>query len=98
MKAIRVHGFDGLHQWRWEEQPDPAPGPRDIVVRVEATAISYVDLLFARGGYQVRSGLPFVPGTEFSGVVHECGTAVAAQFRPGQRVTGTGLGGAWAQR
>jgi NADPH2:quinone reductase len=98
MKALRVHGFDGLHQWRWEDLADPVPLPHEVIVQVEATAISYVDLLFARGGYQMRSGLPFVPGTEFSGIVLDCGPAVAGDIRPGRRVAGTVLGGAWAQR
>ena len=73
MRALRVHGFEGLHQWRLEEAPEPQPGPDEVQVRVEANAISYVDLLFARGGYQVRPPLPLVPGTEFSGVITACG-------------------------
>lgn len=98
MKALQVHGFEGPHQWRLEEVPDPIAGPQDVVVRVEATAISYVDLLLARGGYQVKPALPLVPGTEFSGTIVACGDAAREGLRVGQRVTGTSLGGAWAQR
>ena len=98
MKALQVHGFDGLHQWRLETVADPQPGPQDVVVQVEATAISYVDLLMARGGYQVKPALPVVPGTEFSGTLVACGPAVRAGLRVGQRVTGTSFGGAWAER
>lgn len=98
MRALQVHGFDGTHQWRLEEVPDPVEGPQDVVVQVEATAISYVDLLLARGGYQVKPALPLVPGTEFSGTVIACGAAVREGIRVGQRVTGTSFGGAWAQR
>lgn len=98
MRALQVHGFDGTHQWRLEEVPDPVEGPQDVVVQVEATAISYVDLLLARGGYQVKPALPLVPGTEFSGTVIACGAAVREGIRVGKRVTGTSFGGAWAQR
>jgi len=98
MKALQVHGFDGTHQWRLEDVPEPIAGPQDIVVQVEATAISYVDLLLARGGYQVKPALPVVPGTEFSGTIVACGPAVRQGLRVGLRVTGTSFGGAWAQR
>jgi len=65
-------------------------------VRIVANAISYVDLLFARGNYQVKPPLPLVPGTEFSGVITALGVGVA-DVAVGQRVTGMTVGGAWAQ-
>lgn len=98
MQALQVHGFDGLHQWQLETVADPLPGPQDVVVQVEATAISFVDLLMARGAYQIKPALPVVPGTEFSGIIIDCGPAVRAGLRVGQRVTGTSFGGAWAER
>lgn len=97
MKALQVHGFDGPDQWRLEHIQEPLPGPTDVLVQVEATAISYVDLLLARGGYQVRPTLPLTPGTEFSGTVLALGSAVVG-LAIGQRVTGTSFGGAWAER
>jgi len=98
MKALRVHGFDGIHQWALEDAPVPSPGPGQVQVRVTSNAISYVDLLFARGGYQVRPPLPLIPGTEFSGVITALGPQVGdGQFRVGQRVAGTCVGGAWAE-
>lgn len=98
MKALRVHGFEGLDQWRLEDVPPPVAGPKEVVVRVEATAISYVDLLLARGGYQVKPALPVVPGTEFSGTIIACGPDVRDDLHVGQRVTGTSFGGAWAEQ
>jgi NADPH2:quinone reductase len=98
MKALRIHGFDGLHQWQLEEMPRPVPGPGQVLVRVVANAISFVDLLFARGGYQVKPPLPLVPGTEFSGVLVECGADVdTKRLQPGRSVIGTVVGGAWAE-
>lgn len=96
MLALRVNGFDGLHQWALENAPDPAPASGEVQVRILANSISYVDLLFARGGYQVKPALPLVPGTEFSGVVTALGSGVD-DVRVGQRVTGMTVGGAWAE-
>lgn len=99
MKALRVHSYEEPQQWLLEEVPMPVPGLGQVLVRVVANAISYVDLLHTRGGYQIRAALPFVPGTEFSGVVVACGAGVEAErrLRPGQDVTGTVFGGAWAE-
>lgn len=88
MLALRVHAFDGPAAWRLEEVPAPRPRAGEVVVRVAANAISYVDLLHARGGYQLKPALPFVPGTELAGFREDDG-------RP---VTATVFGGAWAER
>jgi NADPH:quinone reductase len=40
------------------EEPDPAPGPGEVVVGVEAAAVSFVDGLMVQGRYQVRPPLP----------------------------------------
>lgn len=98
MQAIQVYGFEGTHQWTLEEATDPVPGPSDVLVQIETTAISYVDLLFARGGYQIKPLLPVIPGTEFCGRILSCGEDVNNGLCVGQRITGTSLGGAWAQR
>ena len=97
MKALRVHGFEGEHQWALEEAEAPQPGPGQAQVRISNNAVSFVDLLFAKGGYQVRPPLPVIPGTEFSGVISALGPDVGDKFKVGQRVTGTSVGGSWAQ-
>lgn len=97
MKALRVHGFEGIHQWALEEVPDPSPQAGEVQVRILANPISYVDLLFATGGYQVKPPLPLVPGTEFAGVVTALGTGVDGSLQVGQRITGMTVGGAWAE-
>lgn len=95
MQALQVHGYgagDGIVPG---ELPLPAPGPGQLRVRVAACAISFVDLLLARGGYQVRPEPPFVPGSEFSGIVDAIGPGTATPLRPGDAVCGTRQG-AWA--
>ncbi len=67
----------------------PAPGaaPGHVVVEVLATALNFPDVLMARGLYQVRPPLPFVPGIEVCGRVVEVGAGVGG-CRVGDRVVG----------
>lgn len=97
MKALRVHGFEGNHQWALEDVPAPLPGPGQVQVRICANSISFVDLLYAKGGYQIRPPLPMVPGTEFSGIISALGPGSTHGLQVGQRVTGTAVGGSWAE-
>lgn len=97
MRALRVHGFDGWNDWRLEEVAPPEPGPGQVLVKVEATAPSFVDLLYARGGYQLKPILPLIPGSEICGVIERCGPGVPGHLVPGTRVVGMVFGGAWAE-
>lgn len=97
MQALCVLGYEGLHRWLLQDLQEPQPGAGEVQVRVEANAVSYVDLLLAHGLYQIKPGPPFVPGTEFCGVITRCGPDVPSILEPGMRVTGTVFGGAWAE-
>ncbi len=96
MRALRVQGYgpgDGIVLDRIA-RPDPGPG--QLRVRVDAAGISFVDLLVARGGYQVRANPPFTPGSEFSGVVDAIGAQAVTTLKVGDRVCSSGPG-AWAE-
>ncbi len=70
----------------WSDRPDPQPGPRDLLVRVEAAGINRADLLQRAGHYPPPAGVPAdQPGLECAGVVEETGAAVE-RFSPGDRV------------
>jgi NADPH:quinone reductase-like Zn-dependent oxidoreductase len=58
---------------------DPAAG--EVRVAIKAAGISYVDVLTARGEYQFKPPLPFIPGSEYAGVVEALGV-LAALTRP----------------
>jgi NADPH:quinone reductase len=75
--------------------PVPTPGFGEIRVALRARGVSFVDLLIAAGRYQVRPPLPYVPGTEFSGVIDAVGEGVRAA-RVGTRVVAGSLGGGFA--
>jgi len=69
-----------------EEVPDPAPGPSDVVVRVEACGICASDLHFLHGEIPLPVLPPLTLGHEPSGVVEAVGAEVPA-WKPGDRVS-----------
>jgi NADPH2:quinone reductase len=95
MKAIRIDGFGGPEVLRIANVPDPSPGPGQIVVRVEAAGLNFIDVYHRTGLYP--NPLPFVPGMEGAGVVTGLGPGVTA-FREGDRVAWTGILGSYAER
>ena len=72
------------------EQPAPDPAalrPHEVLVRVRAAAVSWVDLLMTSGQYQHKVPPPYTPGMEYAGEVLAVGPAVApAQVAVGDRV------------
>lgn len=74
-----------------QDVPPPKPGERDLLVKVAASGLNYADTMMRRGFYLERPAFPHIPGFEFSGVVAETGPAVR-EFKPGDRVMGTGQG------
>jgi len=81
---------------RIEEQPSPTVGPGQVRVKVGAAAVNFPDVLLIANEYQISVPPPFVPGSEFAGVIVEIGDG-ADGFAVGHRVTGTGLYGAFAE-
>lgn len=96
MQALRVHDYEPGSAPRLDSLPVPEPAGGEVRVRVHAAGISFVDLLLASGGYQVRPDTPFIPGSEFSGIVDAIGPDDTSGLRPGDRVCGTRQG-AWAE-
>lgn len=72
-----------------QEVPVPHPGEGEMLVKVSAIGVNYADTMMRRGFYLQKPSFPFIPGFEFSGVVTETGPG-AMQFKPGDRVMGTG--------
>ncbi|THV21257.1 NADPH:quinone oxidoreductase family protein [Glycomyces paridis] len=69
----------------------PEPGPGQVLLRTRAVAVNFPDVLLARGQYQVRPALPFVPGIELCGEVVALGEGVTGP-RVGERVVATDIG------
>jgi NADPH:quinone reductase len=84
---------------RIEELPSPPLGPGQARVRVEAAAVNFPDVLLVANRYQIRVPTPFVPGSEFAGIVVEAAEDVAhaASAAVGDRVFGSTMVGAFAE-
>lgn len=82
---------------RVQEHPVPAAKVGQVGVRVLFAAVNFPDVLLVADSYQVNIPTPFVPGSEFAGVVDEVGPQTTG-FALGDRVTGTGMSGAFAER
>lgn len=78
-----------------EHDPGP-PSPTQLRIAIRATGISFVDVLTAAGGYQVKPPLPYIPGSECAGVVDAVGAEVTG-FTVGDRVVASGWGGLFAE-
>jgi NADPH2:quinone reductase len=93
MQTIRVHEYGGPDVLRYEELPTPTPGPDDVVVRLEAAGVNYVDIYQRMGLYKMA--LPYTPGSEGAGTVADVGAHVR-DLRVGARVAYGGSLGAYA--
>ncbi len=69
---------------RLAERPVPAPAPGTSLVRIEAAALGFPDLLMTEGLYQAKPALPFVPGMEAAGVVVQAGEG--SRWQAGDKV------------
>ena len=79
-----------------DDIPAPPVGLGQVRVRVDAAAVNFPDVLLMANDYQVKVPTPFVPGSEFAGVVTEMSADVAG-FASGDRVFGSTLFGAFAE-
>lgn len=83
MRAIRVTEFGPPDVLRTAEAPRPEPGPEEILVKVEAAGVNFIDVYHRTGQYP--STLPFTPGMEGAGEVAAVGMEVS-RFERGDRV------------
>lgn len=73
----------------------PDPQPDEVLVRIEAAALGFPDLLMTRGEYQAKPALPFIPGMEAAGIVMRAPSD--GPWREGDRVIAGTLTGGVAQ-
>src|ERR1700679_1135604 len=78
MRLIQADTLASFDDYHIVEAETPEPGEGEVLIRVVACSVGYVDALTALGGYQVKPPLPFTPGGEVSGVVERLGPGAPA--------------------
>ncbi|MBO3752704.1 zinc-dependent alcohol dehydrogenase [Streptosporangiaceae bacterium NEAU-GS5] len=89
MRTAIVTAFDRPLEIR--DLPIPAPGPDQVLVRIEASGLCHTDIHAAHGDWPVKPALPFTPGHEGVGIVEQIGAAVT-EHAIGDRVALPWLG------
>jgi NADPH2:quinone reductase len=93
MKAIRPSETGGPEKLRLEEYPTPTPGKGEVLAKVDAAGVNYIDVYHRTGLY--KQPLPIPLGVEGAGVVEQVGADVR-DLRPGDRIAWAGTPGSYA--
>ena len=93
MKAVRVNDFGGPEVLSVEELEVPSPADHEVLVKIEAAGLNYIDTYQRSGLYQIP--LPTTLGMEGAGSVVAAGPDVKS-LKPGDRVAFTNVMGAYA--
>src|SRR5208283_1435414 len=94
MKAIQIQQTGGPEVLREVELPIPQPGPGQVLIRVEAVGVNFIEIYFRKGVY--KAALPMTPGSEAAGTVEELDPGVTG-FEAGELVASVGVLGSYAE-
>ena len=92
MHAWLCENPTGVDALVWKNLPTPVPGAGEVLIEIKAASLNFPDLLIVQNKYQMKPPLPFVPGSEYAGVVQAVGSGVT-HLQVGQHVaclSGTG--------
>lgn len=95
VRAIVVNELGGPEQMVIADQPDPVAGPGQVLVRVAAAGVNFIDIYRRSGVYQ--QDVPYIPGSEGAGTVIAAGEGVH-EFAAGDRVAWSDCPGSYAER
>lgn len=89
MNAVVIHEYGKPSVLKWEQMPDPKPGPGEVLIRVQAASVNPVDYKMRSGAAAERFPVTFpgILGRDFAGVVRELGEGVP-NLKVGDRVFG----------
>ena len=93
MHAIQILENGGPEVLRFNEVTDPVPAAGEVLIRIEACGVNFIDTYFREGRYPAK--LPYTLGQEAAGVVVGVGDGVA-DFKAGDRVAWCGVPGTYA--
>jgi NADPH2:quinone reductase len=94
MRAIQIHETGGSEVLRLVDLDIPEPGPGQVLIRVEAIGVNFIEIYFRKGLY--KAALPMIPGSEAAGTIEELGPGVTG-FKPGDSVASVSVLGSYAE-
>jgi len=94
MKAIQIRATGGPEVLQLAELEIPEPGPGQVLIRVEAVGVNFIEIYFRKGVY--KATLPFTPGSEAAGTVEKLGPGVTG-FEEGDLVASVAVMGSYAE-
>ena len=94
MRAIQIRTTGGPEVMEAVEVPTPKPGTGQVLVKIEASGVNFIDTYLREGRYPAE--LPFIPGQEAAGIVVGLGGGVSG-FALGDRVAWNGTRGTYAE-
>ena len=94
MIAIQLQQTGGPEVLKLADLPIPEPGPGQVLIRVEAIGVNFIEIYFRKGVY--KAALPLVPGSEAAGTVEELGPGVTG-FAAGDAVASVSVLGSYAE-
>lgn len=94
MKAIQIGATGGPEVLQLTELPIPEPGPGQVLIRVEAVGVNFVEIYFRKGTY--KTTLPAILGSEAAGTVEKLGPGVSG-FEEGDPVASVSVLGSYAE-
>lgn len=95
-RAVIGEALGPLENYSLREHDPGPPAPGHVRLSIKAAGISFVDLLNAKGLYQAKAPVPFIPGSECAGLIEATGDGVEG-FAPGDKVVATNWGGVLAE-
>lgn len=94
MRAVQIGQVGGPEQMRLADVATPAPGEGEVLVRIAAAGVNFIDVYYRLGRYP--AALPATLGVEGAGVVESVGAGVG-EFSAGDRVAFAMVPGAYAE-
>ncbi len=98
MKAIVVTTPGGPEVLKWQDTDDLIIGPKELLIKVRASAVNRADTLQRRGLYPPPPGASSILGLEMAGEIEAVGPECRGNWQPGQRVMALLSGGGYAEK
>lgn len=93
MRALQQTSRSGPQDLRLiTDAPVPTPGPGEVLIRVTAAGVNFLDISMARGTFPGSPQPPYLAGFEAAGEIVAVGEGVAG-LQPGAHVIGVAMGG-----